>query len=481
MYKIVLIEPKAPNLHIFSQFYSPRLGSLILGTLMAKRGWDVNVIIEENQKVDFEQLRSADVVGLSTITPTAPRAYAIADKLKALNREVTVIMGGPHVTYLPEEALEHADFVIRGEGEDALMSFIDAWEGDGDFSAVPNLSYTRDGKLVQNPFQPFVSDLNKLPYPDLALLKTATRDLAGHRIIPVQTSRGCPFDCSFCSVTGMFGKKFRFRSTENIVEELRRYRNGKHFVFFYDDNFTADRKRAKELLEAMIREKFKFKWSTQVRADVAKDIELVRLMKKAGCHTVFIGFESVNPESLKAMKKSQSVSEIVRAIKVFRRCRIHIHGMFVYGFDEDDWRTVKETVKFARKSRLTSSQFLILTPFPGSEFYTKMQTDRRIRFQDWSLYDAHHVVFQPARFFPFDLQRAQIFSHKKFYSLKEMVKKFFRGKWISLSLAHYARQLNRVWQKKNRTFLKAIALLTPNKQARVSVDYREEITLDDSN
>jgi anaerobic magnesium-protoporphyrin IX monomethyl ester cyclase len=478
MPKIVFIEPKAPNLHIFSQFYSPRLGSIILGTLMKQRGWEVEILIEENRKVDFNRLQRVDVVGISTITPTAPRAYAIADKLKTLNRQLTVIMGGPHVTYLAEEALEHADFVIRGEGEDALMHFIDAWEDGRDYSGVPNLSYKRDGKLVQNPFHPFVSDLNKLPYPDLSLMKVATRDLAGHTIIPVQTSRGCPFDCSFCSVTGMFGKKFRFRSSENIMEELRQYKKGKHFVFFYDDNFTANRKRAKELLEAMIREKFKFKWSTQVRADVARDIELVKLMKKAGCHTVFIGFESVNPDTLKAMKKKQSVAEIVRAIKVLRRYRIHIHGMFVYGFDEDDWHTVKETVRFARKSRLTSSQFLILTPFPGSEFYNKMQADRRIRFKDWSLYDAHHVVFQPARFFPFDLQRAQIFSHKKFYSLKEMIKKFFRGKWISLALSHYARQLNRVWQKKNKTFLKAISLLTPSKQARISVDYREEICLD---
>jgi radical SAM superfamily enzyme YgiQ (UPF0313 family) len=276
----------------------------------------------------------------------------------------------------------------------------------------------------------------------------------------------------------MFGKEYRFRSTENIIAELRRYNERKNLIFFYDDNFTADRKRAKDLLEAMIRENFRFKWTTQVRADVAKDLELVRLMKRAGCHTLYIGFESVNPESLKSMKKKQTVEEIADAIKVLRQNRIGIHGMFVYGFDEDDWETVKQTVKFAKRSKLNSTQFLILTPLPGSEFFNKVSQENRIQFRDWALYDAHHVVFRPARFSIFDLQRAQIFSHRKFYSLKQMVKKLIRGKWLDLGIAGYARNLNRVWQKKNELYLKVIQLLKTKKGSQISIDYREEIRLD---
>ncbi len=480
MPKIVFIEPKAPNLHIFSRFYTPRLGSFILGALMKQRGWDVKIVVEELDHLDFDDFGSADMVGISTITPTAPRAYAIAEKIKELYPNVQVVMGGPHVTYLPEEALGQADFVIRGEGEDALMALIDAWEGDGDFSRVPNLSYKQKGTIIHNPMAPPVINLDRLPVPDFSLMKGCDGTFGPLNVIPVQTSRGCPFDCSFCSVTGMFGKKFRFRSTEQIIEELRQYDRRGSFIFFYDDNLTAHPNRAKQLFRAMIREKFKFKWSAQVRADVAKDKELVKLMKKAGCHTLFIGFESVNPETLISMKKNQTVQEIVAAIKTIHHYRINIHGMFVYGFDDDDWKTVKQTVKFARKYRLTSSQFLILTPFPGSEFYNQARAEHRIRFKDWTLYDAHHVVFQPARLFPFDLQKAQIFSHKKFYSLKEMVKKLWHGNWISLPLAHYARHLNRVWQRKNKTFLQAIKLLTPNKTTDISIDYREKVCLDDT-
>lgn len=476
MKKIVLIEPKAPNLHIFSQFPLPRLGTILLGTIMKKRGWDVEIFVEEMRKIDYEIIKAADLVGISTITPTAPRAYAIADRIREMG--IPVIMGGPHVTYLAEEALEHADFVIRGEGERALTELIDAREKDGDYSEVSNLSYRKNREIIHNPKQPPADNLDSLPYPDLSLLKRDQPTKGGRSTIPVLTSRGCPFDCTFCSVTGMFGKKYRFRSAENVLAELRQYNSRRNMIFFYDDNFTANRKRTKELLEGMIREKFKFHWTTQVRADVAKDVELVRLMKRAGCHTLYIGFETVNPDSLEEMKKKQTVEEITQAVKVLRKNRIHIHGMFVYGFDQDDWKTVKKTVRFAKKAKLNTTQFLILTPAPGSEFYEKVASENRIQFRDWTLYDGHHAVFRPARLSIFDLQKAQIFSHKKFYSMKQTVKKFFKGKWIDLAIAHYARKLNRTWQKRNKTFLRAIELLRPKKGAKITLDYKEEISLD---
>jgi len=477
MPKIVFIEPQAPNLHIFSEFPLPRLGVLILGTMMARRGWEVEVYVEDLRRVDYDVVASADLVGISTITSTAPRAYAIADKVRGMG--VPVLMGGPHVTYLAEEALEHADFVIRGEGEAALTAFSDAWERGRDFSAIPNLSLKVDGAAVHHPMLPMEKDLDAIPYPDLALLKPDPGRRKFTPPIPVQTSRGCPFDCSFCSVTGMFGKKYRFRSTENIIGELRRYDRRGGAVFFYDDNFAANRERTKELLQAMIREQFKFQWTTQVRADIARDVELVRLMKKAGCHTVYIGFESANPDSLDAMKKKQTVADLVQAVRVLHRHRIHIHGMFVLGFDQDDWKTVKKTLRFAKKARLSTTQFLILTPLPGSEFYNRMVAEKRLRFRDWALYDAHHVVFQPARLSLPDLQKAQLFCHKKFYSLKQTARKVMAGEWLSVGVAHYARKLNRTWRRRNKTFLKAVELLRPRPGgAKISVDYRETIRLD---
>ena len=475
MSKIIFIEPKAPNLHIFSKFKLPRLGLYILGTLAKQRGWQVEIIYEEMQKIDFSTVESSDLVGISTITSTAPRAYMIADKIREMG--IPVIMGGPHVSFQTEEALGHADFVIRGEGEKALMAFFDAWEGNKVYESVPNLSFNKNGEIVHNPLAPNISDLDQLPFPDLTYLNYNPKRIAGYRTIPIQTSRGCPFDCAFCSVTSMFGRRYRFRSPQNIIEELRLYNDKKNIIFFYDDNFAANPKHTKELLHAMIQENFKFKWTTQVRADIAKDLELVKLMQKAGCHTLYIGFESVNPESLKEMRKKQTVEEITHAVKVLRRHKIHIHGMFVFGFDEDDWKTVKKTVKFAKKTRLTSSQFLILTPLPGSEFFNKVAKQGRILLTDWALYDAHHAVYKPARLSVARLQKAQIFSHKSFYSLIEIVKKFLSGKWIDLGLAHYARNLNRMWKKKNKTFLKVVDLMTPKKDVKIVIDYKQKIRL----
>ena len=475
MSKIVFIEPKAPNLHIYSQFKLPRLGIYILGALMKKRGWDADMIYEEKERIDYSYFDDVDLVGISTITSTAPRAYKIADRIRSMG--IPVIMGGPHVTFLSEEALEHADFVIRGEGENALMKFIDAWEGNEEYSKVPSLSYRKNGKSIHNPKGPMIEDLDEIPFPNFE--KTYAQNAQHKRqTIPVQTSRGCPFNCEFCSVTGMFGKKFRFRSTQNIIKELRQYNKRSNHIFFYDDNFAANRKRMRLLLEAMIKENFKFDWSTQVRVDVAKHEDLLKLMYRAGCRVLYIGLESVNPRSLKSMKKNQTVGQIKNAVKVIQKNKIRIHGMFIYGFDDDDWQTVKKTIRFAKKTGISSSQFLILTPLPGSELYEKFVSQKRLVFKDWSLYDAHHVVFRPAKFTFMALQKAQIISHKKFYSLKRSIKKFFQFKWIELALDHYARKLNRMWEKKNQTFLKVMDILTSKKNASIKLDFKQNIKLD---
>jgi radical SAM superfamily enzyme YgiQ (UPF0313 family) len=448
MKKIVFIEPKAPGGHIFSRFALPRIGIFILGTMMKNRGWNVEIVVEDIEQVKESDYSDADIVGISTITPTAMNAYKIADEVKKLG--IPVIMGGPHVTFEADEALAHSDFVIRGEGELPLMKFMDAWENGDGYDKVPNLSYRRNGKIIHNPLNAFESNLDQFPLCDFTLIKSKK----SLKVIPIQTSRGCPYDCSFCSVTGMFGKKYRFRSTAHIIEELRSYKDSGKFIFFYDDHFGANKKRAKELLEAIIRENLGFKWSTQIRVDVAKDLELLRLMKKAGCHTLFIGIESFNPESLKEMKKHQTVEEIINAMKVINSFNINIHGMFVHGFDQDTWESVKTTLKFAKKLKISSAQFLILTPFPGSEFYAHVHD--RIVSKNWSLYDAHHVVYKPNNFSIFDLQMAQLYSHEKFYSAVEITKRFFRRKWISFGLSFYARYMNMKWKIQNRAYLSTI-------------------------
>jgi radical SAM superfamily enzyme YgiQ (UPF0313 family) len=465
----LFIEPTSAQLNIFSAFTLPRLGSFILAGLVNRRpSWRARVFIEGRKRFDLHAWMAEhgrpDVVGISTITPTVKRGYALADECRALG--LPVILGGPHVTFLPDEALAHADLVVRGEGEQAMDALLDLWLAgyvkatDAEYARIPNLTWKdAAGAIRHNPMAPWIADLDALPVPDFSLADgTADCRFGGKNTVMVQTSRGCPFDCSFCSVTGMFGKKFRYRSVESILREVRRYNRRDHFVFFCDDNFTANKRRARELVGAMMQEKFRFQWSTQVRTDLARDPELVALMKRAGCHTVFIGFESVNPKSLAEMKKNQTLEEIHSAMRVVQDAGIHIHGMFVFGFEEDDWQTVEATVRLAREMKLTSVQLLILTPLPGSELYQRLAGEGRLTSRDWDLYDTHHVVFRPTGFTPFELQCAQVYGHTQLYTLPEGLKKVVTGRWVAASLSFYAWKINRDWQKGNQPYLRELAV-----------------------
>ena len=260
----LFIEPTAAQLNIFSAFTLPRLGSFILAGLVNRRAsWKARVFVEGRKRFDLQAWMAEhgrpDLVGISTITATVKRGYALADECRALG--IPVILGGPHVTFLPDEALAHAELVVRGEGEGAMNALLDLWPDgyvkatDAEYAAVPNLSWKdAAGVIHHNAMAPWITDLDALPVPDFSLADgTADCGFGGKKTVMVQTSRGCPFDCSFCSVTGMFGKKFRYRSVESVLQEVRRYNSRDHFVFFCDDNFTANKRRARELVEAMHR------------------------------------------------------------------------------------------------------------------------------------------------------------------------------------------------------------------------------------
>jgi radical SAM superfamily enzyme YgiQ (UPF0313 family) len=448
---IAFIEPVAETLHIFTKFKLPRLGSILLATIMRDRGYDARVYIEKKNQIMAMDL-DADMVAISTITATALSAYELADHFRA--RGVPVVMGGPHVTFMVEEALEHADYVIRGEGETALPALSAALESGAPLSGVPGLAFRDSGRTIMNESALPVDDLDSLPFPDFDLVRNYRKSLVlGKQTIPVQTSRGCPFDCTFCSVTGMFGRRYRFRSTEHVIAELRRYEPKNTVIFFYDDNFTANPRRAKELLRAMIASGLGFEWSTQVRADVARDPELLDLMRAAGCATLYIGFESVDPGALKEMKKSQTVDDMRFAIREIRARGIHVHGMFVFGFDADTAATSRETVRFAIREKIDTAQFLVLTPFPGTEFYREMTEQRRIIDHHWAHFDAHHVKFRPARISGLALQREQIRAHTIFYGPRRIIARLFRGKIAAFVIGLYAQHLNRRWQRAEHSFL----------------------------
>jgi radical SAM superfamily enzyme YgiQ (UPF0313 family) len=459
--KIVFIEAKPPDLHVYARMALPRLGTIYLGTMLKQKGYDVKSYVEQVAEIDLKDVLTADYVGISTITSTSKRSYEIAKLLRKAG--IPVFMGGPHVTYMPDEALEYCDYVVRGEADDIILDFVAALEKGEGFEDITGLSFrNKEGEIIHNKVTPLCKDINMLPNPDYSIVKGLEIDgIKKFTIVPIMTSRGCPYDCSFCSVTAMFGQKYRFRSKELVMEELRGiYNAGCRWVFFYDDNFVANKQRTKELLKMMIDEGITPNWTAQVRVEVAKDPELLELMARSGCHTLYIGLESVNPETLKAYNKKQSVEDIENCITLLHEKGIRIHGMFVFGSDTDTTSTIHETVRFTKHNDLESVQFLILTPLPGTRTYHELDKAGRIISKDWALYDAHHVVFKPEQMSYFELQSETFKATRQFYSIPQILKRAARLDLFNAGLKAYGRNIAKNWIKKNQYFFDYTKALT---------------------
>lgn len=412
--RVALIEPKPPGYHVFSGIALPRLGLPLLGAMLKQRGIDASVHCQDIAPLDYNEILGADLVGISTTTSTAPEAYRLAEQVRSAR--IPVVLGGSHVSFMADEALQHAEFCVRGEGEYTMMELVDAIESGSGYGSIAGLSYRVGDESRHNPDRPLVRDLDSLPFPDLSLIKGVER----LGITPIATSRGCPFDCSFCSVTQMFGRKFRERGIDSVMDELRLLAPEK--VFFYDDNFTANRERSKRLLERMISEGNTPKWTAQARVDVVRDRELLKLMKQSNCYILYLGLESVNPATLREYDKRQSVEEMVEALRILHEHGIMTHGMFVFGGDSDDVANLRNTVRFALRNSIETVQFMILTPLPGTAYYDGLERSGRLLTKEWRLYDGQHVVYQPNKMSPYDLQKETFRAMKRFYSLGECVK-----------------------------------------------------------
>jgi len=451
MKKICLIEPKAPGYNIYTFWPLPRLGLPIMGAILKKRGYEVKIYLQEFSDINYDDVFRSDIVGISTTTSTVPEAYRIAKKVK--ERGIPVMMGGVHVTFEADEALDFADYVIRGEGEETIVELLEAIKTGGSLENIAGLSYKTHGIKKHNPDRPLLENLDALPFPDLSLIDNNESLKFLHA--PIMTSRGCPFDCTFCSVTQMFGRGYRVRGIESVMEEIKAInRNNYPFIFFYDDNFTADRNRTKALLETMIQKNLvKKEWSAQVRIDVAKDKELLGLMKRTKCTFLYIGFESVNPRTLELYNKQQKAEDMKKYVKILHEYNIKINGMFVLGSDEDTARTVRETVEFAKEAEIDTIQFLILTPLPGSKIYRQLESQNRLFSKEWEHYDGHHVVFYPNKMTPHELQTETIKAMRDFYSFSHNAKRLLKsGDWKWFFYKCFAKYLIKKWERINRHY-----------------------------
>jgi anaerobic magnesium-protoporphyrin IX monomethyl ester cyclase len=452
--RITFIEPAPPGFHIYSFIKQVRLGLPLLATLLRDRGHDVRVCVEALGPIDWQRVMSSDVVGVSTTTSTSIRAYQYAERVR--QRGIPVVMGGPHVTFEATEALEFCDYVVRGEGEDTMLELVDYFEGRRTLDSILGLSYHDACGQVHKDPRPLRDTISDLPWPDLSLVDRNEKI----NPVPVLTSRGCPHDCEFCSVIMMFGRRVRRVDNECILEALERA-NGRE-VFFYDDNFIMSKPRTKALLAEMIRRRLHIPFSAQIRVDSVcrrgkVDHELLQLLKGAGCYMVYLGLESANQDQLDAFNKNIQVSDIGGGLEALRSYGILTHGMFVLGADEDTLESIKGTVDFAIENQITSVQFLILTPLPGTRQYDFLEREGRIFSHNWTLYDGHHVVYQPKHMSPWELQRVTLDSHQRFYRLRRLpTAPKYRGMGFAISHGWERVPENMAYMRELRAFSDAL-------------------------
>lgn len=440
--KVTLIEPRPAGYHVYSRIALPRLGLPLIGAMLKRRGIEVAVYCQDFAQIDYDDVLGSDLVGISTTTSTAPEAYKIAQQVRGAG--IPVVMGGSHASFMVEETLDHADYCARGEGEYTMLELVDALEAGSGLDSIDGLSYKVGDEIRQNRPRELVRDLDQLPFPDLDLIRCREKV----KLTPIATSRGCPYDCNFCSVVPMFGRGYRERSVGSVIEELELLRPAQ--VFFYDDNFAANRKRTGRLLEAMLSRGLVMPWTAQARVEVARDRELLRLMKRSSCQMLYIGLESVNPATLEEFNKHQTVDEIAEGVRILHEYGIMVHGMFVFGSDQDDVPSLRTTLRFALRNRIDTVQFAVLTPLPGTRFYNDMERQGRLLTRDWQFYDGQHVVYHPKRMSPYELQKETFRALKRFYSLFECAKMLLGPGFLMFSAKFNLNLLRGRWRLARR-------------------------------
>jgi radical SAM superfamily enzyme YgiQ (UPF0313 family) len=379
-------------------FISPAV--LLIATILKKAGFTVSIYNDFQDEVNRNKINE-EIILISCITSSSKRAYEIA----RLFPDRRIIIGGVHVSALPEEAVEYADHVVVGECDNILVDLIEGKIKD---------------KIV---YCKHVQNLDELPFLDYSLLKSLPD------ILPVQTSRGCNFRCNYCTVASMYGK-YRARSPENIIKELlsftAKYGEINKIDFRIDADFTFQRKRAIDIMTRMKAEGIKPKSiAATSRLQVYKDKELLSHLSDQNI-TLCLGIESLNQDTLDGYCKDQKVSDIYEAIKTLHDSNIKVMGYFIFGSDEDTKDTLKRYSEFIHKSLIDFFHVTILTPYPGTGLFKSLLSQKRIFTTDWAYYDGMHITFQPARMSAYELQH-ELFS---FYQDEFSLRSLLNPRWL---------------------------------------------------
>ena len=427
--KIKIIEPYFLNKRYDTRSLTPNPGPVIVATLLDQAGHQVEVESEYVSEVNFEKLDEADLVGISITTYNAKRGFEIAQRIKK-----PIVFGGFHASLMPEECLSHGEFVIRGDGHPIvqLADFVGKRESSN-ISAIPNLVFKKNGEILYN--QTETKAINVVP--NYSLVKNYYK-LNWNRIsrIPllVNASRGCQYRCTFCAIREVYND-FKPKDKEIVIEDIKSQIEKRHplsrilpkTIWITDDNFFSDIQWAKTVLRDLAKEKLSYSIAVQARVDIAKDDELLKLLKAANVGRIYLGIESLNNISLADFKKDSSLNDITDALKRIKRHGLEVFGLFVFGDDEFNRGDGRRVAEFVREHALTGVLVQPLTPFPGTHLFEELKAENRILHENWQDYNGK-VVFKPKNLTPAELQTEIHDCYRRVYSPLRLIEYLLFGK-----------------------------------------------------
>ena len=419
---ILLINPSTSNIYGKIGANLPPLGLGYIAAVARQGGHYIKIV---DLAVDKEALNNLninefDLIGITATTPQYPEALKVAKKMKDKNK--MVVMGGYHVTFMDYEALSTGvvDIVVRGEGEEIFLNLLNTLENKGKLDDVKGISYWEGTNYIRTDDVPPPQNLDELPFParDLFPIDKYKNTLEGIRTINITTSRGCPFNCYFCSSSKFGGLKWRARSPESIADEielLQKEYGFKAFAFM-DDNFTLNPKRVIAFADEIEKRNIDIIWWCFSRVDtLVKNEFMVKRMAESGAIRIFLGLESANENVLDDYGKNITYKQQIDAVNLLRKYGIGIHGSFIIGDFEETEDMIMNTVKLAKKLKPEVSQFSVLTPFPGTALFEQVKRENKFLHNKWELYDALHPTIKLKNLTPKQLQKITVKSYRKAY------------------------------------------------------------------
>ena len=424
------------------------IGLAYLAAVLEEDGYNVTVLdcsaLDMNHDELQAKLTSIEpmVAGITAMATTIQSALLSAQVAKKACSNATVVLGGPHATFMDEQILNEekaVDIIVRGEGEQTILDVAQTLANSKSLSMVDGITFRSNGQIIRTPDRQFIQHLDDLPKPSYEHFSLEKYRVFGKRIMPVISSRGCPLQCSFCVSSRMFGRAFRARSPEKVVDEIEWLIN-KHdadALTFYDDTLTFDKKRIYSICDEIANRKIHRPWDCQTRVDQVSR-ELLAKMHKAGCQQVFFGVESGCQQILDAVNKKTSIIQNEKAIKMAKNEGLFVTISVIIGYPGETRDTLIQTLDFVKKVKPDDAYLCVATPYPGTELRKLVEKNGWKMSLDWSLYDTITPVFENPDLSSEEIEKSRTKFYNSFYSPTYVLRRMMENNFYSKIMARTA-------------------------------------------